>query len=58
MVQETQLTADFNAKNLEKIVCLTRALTQRENCPGSDAVCKLLSTMDNSEFGDDITDSV
>jgi hypothetical protein len=44
---------------LKKIMCSTKsetcALTQCESHPDSDAVCKLLSTMDNFEFGDEIT---
>jgi hypothetical protein len=33
-----------------------RALTQCESHPDSDTVCKLLSGVDNFEFGDEITD--
>jgi hypothetical protein len=59
MVQGAHLTTDFNAKNLEKEVCSTESetctLTKCESCPHSDAVCKLLSAMDNFEFGDEIT---
>jgi hypothetical protein len=41
---------------LKKMVCTTQsetcALTQCQGCTDSDAVCKLLSRMDNFEFGD------
>jgi hypothetical protein len=33
------------------------ALTQYQNCPVSDLVSKLRSTINYSEFGDKITDS-
>jgi hypothetical protein len=31
------------------------AVTEYANCPGSDAAYKLFSTIDNSEFGDEMT---
>jgi predicted metal-binding protein len=41
------------------MVCLAESqacgLTQCANCPGSDAVYKLLSTMDNFESGNETT---
>jgi hypothetical protein len=46
-------------KNLPEKNCSTKSethdLTQCYSCTDSDAECKLLSTVDNFEFGDEIT---
>jgi hypothetical protein len=51
MVQGAYPTADVNANNLhEKIVCSTGSETYA-SCPGANAVCNVLSEIDNFEFG-------
>jgi hypothetical protein len=48
-MQQTFLKKRYAQKKVKRV------LTPCESCPGSDAVCNLLSAMDNYELGDEIT---